>query len=131
MREKGSAVLVPKRLTRFCQDPDCVYNRNRPGEPARVDGKSLCIWCDSDGMETALATNASIRNIRITLSCFEKCDLDVYAAAVAKLPEDFKRRNAMYCDNRLCIFNKSVAGKPARLPFGSAEKYCVWCDAER
>jgi len=82
-------------------------------------------------MKSALATKTGITNIRVTLGCFEKCDLDVYEAAVAKLPEDFKRRNAHYCDNSACIFNAHVAGKPAWLAFGSAEKFCVWCDAER
>jgi len=128
-------VVTMKPSTRYCQGEQCVFSRGKPGQPAHVDGKTYCHWCDAEAMSELLKTGQGRRLISSAMSDFRDYP-QVLEAAAARLPDDWEGA-ARYCQAPGCVFNSSRPGHPARCGGSNYEtfdpsrsshgKLCMWC----
>ena len=127
-RGKQEAKLVLRRSPKLCQNLDCVFSRSRPGEPARAANSTYCVWCDAGLMKSAIESEDILKNLRVSLSIFQKSCPNVYQRALALLPADAGvDRFAHYCKNRACVFSRKNPGTPGLV---HGRSYCSWCDAD-
>ena len=110
---KQAAVMVLRRSSKLCQHPGCVFSRGKPGEPARAENTTYCLWCDEALMAEAMAAGGhALMHVRMTLSMFQEKDEAVYERALARLPETFTRE-AHLCKSPKCVFSSKRPGYPA------------------
>jgi len=122
---KQRAELQPVRRARFCQEPACVYNSASPGQPARADESSYCIWCDPEAMSRTLSNKRQIGHVKTSLNKFRDADVKIYESALAKLPEDFVETSLEHpCQKPGCVFHSQGYGTPR----STTERFCLWCD---
>ena len=115
----------PARSAKLCQAPACVYNRNRPGQPARSEASEFCIWCDPEAMGKALEDKYKVGHIKQSLKAFQARSTEVYEASLAKLPLDFDQSTQKHpCCNPDCVYDRNGYGRPAL----TKRQFCVWCD---
>ena len=74
-QREADVSMVYRRNSKYCQAPDCVFNRSTPGQPAR-SSETKCVWCDPDAMSRAIAAGgAALMHVRVSLSIFEEKNL--------------------------------------------------------
>ena len=127
---KGKVPLDFCASIRYCNGDSCIYNRDHPGAPVRMQeaaarGETYCIWCSPVRMQEAMQTEAGRRNVQISLSIFEQKDTNVFERATAKVPADFVRSVRTCCGSN-CVFSLSSPGGTARARTRST--LCSWCN---
>ncbi len=110
LRSKQDAPLVQKRSHMYCQQDSCVFNRFEPGQPARKVGNGpFCAWCDDEVLSTAMKDRNGVKNLKVSLACFKKKDLEVYRLAIQKL-DGLEMHYTHSCDNLECVYSTAEPG---------------------
>ena len=79
-------------------------------------------------MKSAIESEDILKNLRVSLSIFQKSCPNVYQRALALLPADAGVNSfAHYCKNSACVFSRKNPGTPGLV---HVRGYCLWCDAD-
>ena len=69
-KQPDTRPIILKRNAKLCQAASCVFSTGQPGQPARAEGRELCIWCDPEAMEAELESPLGRQKIRKALNLF-------------------------------------------------------------
>ena len=121
---------IVKRNAKLCQAADCKFSTGQPGQPARAEGATFCMWCEPGAIKTTLESKAGRAKVTKALTLFRGHAV-AHRAALELLPDDFPddvpTGDTRYCTSSDCVFNRERPGHPARRSV-AGEELCMWCD---